>query len=130
MEKEKTFMGFYSQTEFIAYAMTGLFQRPNRKFPPCNRVVGKPADGWAVIKDRGLIRAIKLSCLPYSRFWFDTNSRPDIQAPEEVIIYAKMLKKIWLLYTNGRYIELLHWMIEHNENNPFRITNSKSRWVK
>jgi len=45
MEKEKTPMGFYSQTEFISYALKE-FQRANWEFPPCNRLAVRPADGW------------------------------------------------------------------------------------
>ena len=78
MEKEKTPVGFYSQTEFISYALKE-FQRANWKFPPCNRLAVRPADGWAVVKDRSIIRAVNY---PPLRRWLpvSTKAQPSPQA--------------------------------------------------
>jgi len=84
-----------NQTEFIATKLKEIFSKNG--FDPCLRRNGHPSPGWNVVGDAGLTRAIKLSGLPWDRFWSGKNPTPSTQAPIPIIIHATRLKMIWHL---------------------------------
>ena len=73
-----------------------LAQRLNRhfkgkRFPPCNRRNGKPADGWSIVGHSGITRAIMQAGLPYNAYWSGSNPTPSTQAPSVIVAYARSI---------------------------------------
>ncbi len=56
-----------------------------KKFAPCNRRNGRPADGWEICGYSGITLAIKMAGLRWNHYWSGSAPTPSTQAPAEIV---------------------------------------------
>jgi len=109
MEKIRELMGAKNQTEFIVMGLKAIFR--GQYFPPYDSRTGNPPDGWSVIRDAGLTRAIKAAGLPWIKTRSGSKRTSGTQIPTSVLWYADKLKGVWRMWERGDYEELLRRLL-------------------
>lgn len=86
-------------------------------FPACTRCNHKPSEGWSVVGNGMITRAIKAAGLPVAPYWSGMAPTPSTQAPAVVVEYARSLWSAEAVEAAKRY-NLRNEILSMKERNP------------